>query len=259
MCDPRYRYQPWSDERRQRASALAKRRIGALPGHSIIYGVQVPDEAADFIRKTAHEIARKQGRVVAAAWVADMDKQGWPKPPRERLWTPIEARRLRELHEAGFAAGQIAKKLGRTRNAVLGKIFRSGLSKPKPGLNYVAPPSGCVRVPADMVWEFARGHMESDGPDAEAAAFCIAPMFGEYDPVRISDYLGIPRQRSRLYARRLRENGLWGPRGLRDLDRYTREQESGFIALVLDALVCLGDARRKVVNGEELWSATREG
>lgn len=53
---------------------------------------------------------------------------------------------LKKLHGEGFSAGKIAKKLGfSSRNAVIGKLHRLGIVKPKPigqraHLNHPAPP-----------------------------------------------------------------------------------------------------------------------
>jgi len=41
ISDPDFVYQPWSEERRERASQAALRRIGTPPGHHLIYGVPV--------------------------------------------------------------------------------------------------------------------------------------------------------------------------------------------------------------------------
>jgi GcrA cell cycle regulator len=43
------------------------------------------------------------------------------------IWTEQRLSRLRMLHEAGYAPSEIAKALGTTRNAVLGKTHRMGL------------------------------------------------------------------------------------------------------------------------------------
>jgi hypothetical protein len=42
----------------------------------------------------------------------------------ESSWTPARDRRLQALEAEGFSAAQIAKKLGTTRNAVIGRSRR---------------------------------------------------------------------------------------------------------------------------------------
>ena len=43
-------------------------------------------------------------------------------------WTDQEVEQLRDLWDLGFPATEIAEKLGTTRNAVLGKLHRLGIS-----------------------------------------------------------------------------------------------------------------------------------
>lgn len=54
--------------------------------------------------------------------------------PRRRIWPPHRVERLKVLCADGFSAAEIAKRLrdegaaGVTRNAVIGKLHRLGLS-----------------------------------------------------------------------------------------------------------------------------------
>ena len=46
-------------------------------------------------------------------------------------WTSERIERLKRCLHAGFSCGQIAREIGVTRNAVIGKMNRLGLSRPK--------------------------------------------------------------------------------------------------------------------------------
>jgi GcrA cell cycle regulator len=45
-------------------------------------------------------------------------------------WTPDRIEELKRLHEAGYTCSQIAREIDVTRNAVIGKISRLGLTRP---------------------------------------------------------------------------------------------------------------------------------
>ncbi len=47
-----------------------------------------------------------------------------------QLWSPAKTARMKALHYAGLSARQIGEDLHLSRNAVLGKIHRLGMSKP---------------------------------------------------------------------------------------------------------------------------------
>lgn len=53
IAHPDFVYKPWSEERRKRAQEAAAQRLGAKPGHRIVYGVQVPREHWPSISKLA--------------------------------------------------------------------------------------------------------------------------------------------------------------------------------------------------------------
>jgi GcrA cell cycle regulator len=46
-------------------------------------------------------------------------------------WTPDRVAALKRLHEAGLTCSEMAREIGVTRNAVIGKISRLGLSRPQ--------------------------------------------------------------------------------------------------------------------------------
>lgn len=50
-------------------------------------------------------------------------------PPLSKMWTEDDTAKLRELWTAKYSGQQIANELGKTRNAVLGKVFRLGLEE----------------------------------------------------------------------------------------------------------------------------------
>lgn len=49
---------------------------------------------------------------------------GYIRPSPETIWPPATVARLAELRAQGLSAAQIAPKLGKSRNAVCGKLFR---------------------------------------------------------------------------------------------------------------------------------------
>ena len=55
-----------------------------------------------------------------------MAADGWEQyvPPWKPMWTPARDKRLQALQADGLSAAQIAKKLGTTRNAVIGRARR---------------------------------------------------------------------------------------------------------------------------------------
>ena len=62
-------------------------------------------------------------------WGAAEDNNAWGRKIME--WTDERVALLKEMWTAGYSARQIAEKLGgTTRNAVIGKANRLGLSKP---------------------------------------------------------------------------------------------------------------------------------
>jgi GcrA cell cycle regulator len=52
--------------------------------------------------------------------------------PARGVWTAERVELLRSYASAGFTCMQIAREIGVTRNAVIGKLSRLGLSKPRP-------------------------------------------------------------------------------------------------------------------------------
>ena len=54
-------------------------------------------------------------------------------PPANSPWTPERIEQLRNGVSSGLSCSQIAAEIGVTRNAVIGKIHRLGLSPGRPG------------------------------------------------------------------------------------------------------------------------------
>lgn len=65
ISDPRYRYRPWSAERRKAMSEAARRRSGAPEGHRMLYGVAVEDWLYDHLAPLMRR-ARANGEPLAA-------------------------------------------------------------------------------------------------------------------------------------------------------------------------------------------------
>jgi hypothetical protein len=59
MADPGYVYQPWSEERRQRARKAYNDKHGIPEGCRRLYGVNVPDELHDRIAGLAHAVRKR--------------------------------------------------------------------------------------------------------------------------------------------------------------------------------------------------------
>jgi len=61
--------------------------------------------------------------------------------PRGRLaWSPVQVEQLLELHRLGWSASQIGRRVGCTRNAIIGKLSRLlGPSRPYDGLRFRKP------------------------------------------------------------------------------------------------------------------------
>ena len=54
-----------------------------------------------------------------------------PQTPLPQTWTPHRIDELKKHFEAGLSCSQIAGEIGVSRNAVIGKISRLGLSRPQ--------------------------------------------------------------------------------------------------------------------------------
>lgn len=70
----------------------------------------------------------------AQAGVPDKRQAATPTPrsaTRSATWPPARVEQLKSLISAGYSCRQIADEIGVTRNAVIGKVNRLGLSRPK--------------------------------------------------------------------------------------------------------------------------------
>lgn len=57
-----------------------------------------------------------------------------------RPWTADEVARMRRLWQRGWSSARIGARLGRTRNSILGKLWRVG-EIPRSGVRYIPPQS----------------------------------------------------------------------------------------------------------------------
>lgn len=234
MGHPNYEYTPHSAARRERASNLAKRRIGAPPGHSTVYGVHVPDEHARAVRKAAEWVSINEGRTQATAYVASLRGKGWHIEEGLKPWSVQEEAALRKRYFANHSAKEIADALGRTKNSVIGKAHRLGIVR-KWGRT----------VPISQVREMVSAHFEGEEDWLQEGLICVCPMFINADPHSIAAYTGVAVEITRKHYRTMNRLGIWQKGNLRDIERYTRrDKKSGLqesdLALILDAGVLKG-------------------
>src|ERR1043165_33587 len=105
-------------------------------------------------------------------------------------WTDDRVEQLKKLWEAGLSASQIAAELGNvTRNAVIGKVHRLGLS----GRAKSPPPAAPRPRPAQHMWRVSRP--QSRGNTALAHAFEVEL---EPDPVAYDNVVPMSQRLSLL-------------------------------------------------------------
>lgn len=83
-------------------------------------------------------------------------------------WTPDRIKELKRLHEAGRTCGQIAREIGLTRNAVIGKMSRLGLSRP-PGEPAPRRKEGPKESPRRSLHRILKMMRAAAGPQPEEA------------------------------------------------------------------------------------------
>lgn len=250
MNDPRYKYRPHSPERRAALSRTQRTRLGIPPGHSRVYGVDVPDEHVETIRERAATIARKQSYAEAQKYVLRAQENGWRF--RNNAWSGNDLAELRRRWSAGETGAQIAKALGRSRSAILGKAHHLGLRR---------APKGCREVPVAMIRPMIAANLGMDEPDDRAPEFrtsmlLVAPMFVSWSPDEMARWTGYEHSEASKVIRVMTKNGIW-KHGKPDLDRYMEGDgkpglQLGDVSLVLDTLLCLGQIRCEY--GGERWS-----
>jgi len=59
-------------------------------------------------------------------------------------WPDYRERMLVKMRDRGMTASEIAKAMGTTRNAIIGKMDRMGMTRRKRGPNLPTPPRGFV-------------------------------------------------------------------------------------------------------------------
>ena len=88
-------------------------------------------------------------------------------------WNEQNIEKLKELWKQGLTARQISDELkgGITRNAVIGKAHRLGLSVPRPRVEPLAPPNLIADNPGEQCCQWPQGH-----PREHGFHFCGAPI-----------------------------------------------------------------------------------
>ena len=87
-------------------------------------------------------------------------------------WTPERVERLKQLWAKGLPARQIAQELGGvTRNAVIGKAHRIGLSSRPSPIKRGTPAVAATLVESESVCQWPIGH-----PGQKDFHFCNAPV-----------------------------------------------------------------------------------
>jgi GcrA cell cycle regulator len=108
-------------------------------------------------------------------------------------WTDDRVEQLRKLWEAGLSASQIAAELGNiTRNAVIGKVHRLGLSGRAKCTSSSAPRPRKVRAPTHMV-RISRPSIRGNTVLAQAFEMEL-----ETDPVAFDNVVPMGQRRSLL-------------------------------------------------------------
>lgn len=72
----------WTDERREKMRELHRKRLGNPVGHRTLYGVHVPDEVYDPMRRYIESLRSKKGTVE--------DAKKWLEKQREANWEQAE-------------------------------------------------------------------------------------------------------------------------------------------------------------------------
>jgi GcrA cell cycle regulator len=73
-----------------------------------------------------------------------------PTKPRVGGWPTERGEQLETLVEEGHSFGEIARRMGLTRNAVIGRAHRQGLTREpplRPIVSWSYPPAGCCHWP----------------------------------------------------------------------------------------------------------------
>jgi GcrA cell cycle regulator len=85
-------------------------------------------------------------------------------------WTPHRIEELKRLHEAGYTCSQIASEIDVTRNAVIGKISRLGLTRPPGAVTHRGRPPAShqprTRRTQHRIFNLLRAQVPSRGEDA---------------------------------------------------------------------------------------------
>lgn len=68
--DLNYVYRPQSEAHRRKLQEAHRIRLGNLPGHHRLYGVQVPDELFDEVKKVIGYV-RKKNNIETTGWFTD--------------------------------------------------------------------------------------------------------------------------------------------------------------------------------------------
>jgi GcrA cell cycle regulator len=90
------------------------------------------EQGADRQLKNAHQgnrIQPKAGTTIARG--AGNSAPGSAAPGTSGTWTSVRVEQLKACIKAGYSCSQIAIQIGVTRNAVIGKMNRLGLSRPR--------------------------------------------------------------------------------------------------------------------------------
>lgn len=82
MGHPDYEHQPWSDERKAKASAFHRKRWAAPEGYATVRGVHVPFEHRAPIRYWSDHIFNHDGEEAARAFVQSLSDNEWRDMPR---------------------------------------------------------------------------------------------------------------------------------------------------------------------------------
>ena len=169
-------------------------------------------------------------------------------------WNPQELETMQSMWLDGKGSGQIAKVIGRTRNAVMGMINRQGLMGAKGrGMAEAEPrpaPSPKPTIRSQSHIDAERAEIlkrdiakiyfgEANEDDIEIIQILAAAVvFETVDPERLASLMAIDEEITTKVRDDMISAGLWTSNSPGDLQRY--EGKEGYLQFILEAMLYEG-------------------